>query len=151
MRAKVYGIPGSHPVRTGLLMLEHKGVPYDLVDVPSVLCRPYLRVTGFPGPTVPAVRLNGHKVQTTRALSRVLDELVPDPPLLPPHGAARSAVEEAERWGDEVLQPVPRRLSYAALSRDRSPLASFLERPLLGVAPKVLRQPLGRSWRWGCG
>lgn len=138
MRAKVYGIPGSHPVRTGLLMLERKGIPHELVDLPSVLCRPYLRAVGFPGPTVPAVQLDGRKVQTTRALSRVLDEVVPDPPLFPPDGAARVAVEEAERWGDEVLQPVPRRLSYSALSRDRSGMASFIERPLLGIPTKLV-------------
>jgi len=143
MHAKVYGIPGSHPVRTGLLMLERKGIPYDLIDMPSVLCRPYLRAVGFPGPTVPAVKLDGRKVQTTRGLSRVLDEVEPDPPLFPRDQEARRQVEDTERWGDEVLQPVPRRLSYAALTRDRSPLASFLERPLFDVPPKAVAVTAG--------
>ena len=138
MHAKVYGIPGSHPVRTGRLMLEHKGISYDLVDLPTMLCRPYLRALGFPGPTVPAVKLGERKVQTTRGLARALDEVQPDPPLFPADPEARAAVEEAERWGDEVLQPVPRRLSYSLLSRDRSGMASFIERPLLGVPPNVI-------------
>jgi glutathione S-transferase len=35
---------------------------------------------------------------------------VSEPPLFPTNPAARAAVEEAERWGERVLQPVPRRL-----------------------------------------
>ena len=104
-----------------------------------MLCRPYLRARGFPGPTVPAVRFDdGTRVQTTRKLSRVLDRMVPEPALFPDDPEKRAAVEEAERWGDEVYQPVPRRLAYNALARDRSVLASFMDgRPLLGVPPKA--------------
>jgi glutathione S-transferase len=42
-------------------------------------------------------------------------------------------VEEAERWGDEVLQPVPRRLAWWAMMRDRSDVRSFLEGARLGI------------------
>lgn len=149
MRATVYGIPGSHPVKTGLLMLDRKGIEWKLVDVPTVLCRPALRAMGFPGPTVPAIKLDGRRLQTTRAISRELDELVPDPPLFPADPAARAAVEEAERWGDEVFQSVPRRLSYVAMRRDRSWLSSFLERPLLGIPPKVVAATAGPIIRMG--
>jgi glutathione S-transferase len=137
--ATVYAIPGSHPVRTALLMLDLKGIPYRRVDLPTMLCRPFLRARGFSGPTVPAIRLeDGTRLQRTTEISRALDLLVPDPPLFPADPERRRAVEEAERWGDEVLQDVPRRLSYAVLNRDRSALASFLERPLLGVPPRVV-------------
>ena len=35
--AILYGIPGSHAVRTGELMAEHKGIPYRRVDfVPGI-------------------------------------------------------------------------------------------------------------------
>ena len=138
MKAKVYGIPGSHPVRAGLAMLDRKGIEWKLVDVPTVLCRPYLRARGFPGPTVPAMRFeDGRRLQTTRAISRELDRMVPEPPLFPVDPDRRAAVEAAEAWGDEIYQPVPRRLSYQALARDRSPVASFLERPLLGMPPRM--------------
>jgi len=119
-------------------MLDHKGIPWGQVDVPTVLCRPFLRARGFPGPTVPAMVLDGRKVQTTRAISRALDEIRPDPPLFPEDPAARRAVEEAERWGDEVLQPVPRRIAVASLVRDTTGMASFLERPLLGMPPRLV-------------
>jgi len=50
---------------------------------------------------------------------RALDALVADPPLLPSEDepARRAAVLEAERWGDEVLQSLVRRIVWAALKR----------------------------------
>lgn len=137
MRATVYGIPGSHPTRAGTMMLDRKGIEWRRRDLPNGASRPILRMLGFPGVTVPAVRIDGRKVQTTRALARALDEIVPEPPLFPADPDRRAAVESAEQWGDEVLQPVPRRLSWAALSRNRKPLASFLDGAVLGIPPKI--------------
>ena len=139
MRATVYGIPGSHPVRASRLMLDHKGIDYKLVQVPPAACRPMLRAMGFPGGTVPAIKLDGRKLQTTRAISRALDEIVPERPLFPDDPELRSRVEEAELWGDEVLQPVPRRISYATPVRKqaRRDLAGFFEGPLLGLPPRL--------------
>ncbi len=57
----------------------------------------------------------------------------PDPPLFPADPAARAAVEQAEAWGDEVLQGAARRALWNALKRDRAPLASFSEGARLGV------------------
>jgi len=69
-----------------------------------------------------------------------LDELQPDPPLFPADAAARGAVEAAELWGEETLQPVPRRLSWWALRRDR--------RPMRGMAQGArLHVPLGLAVR----
>ena len=139
MRATVYGIPGSHPVRACRLMLERKGIDYDLVQVPNVVCRPALRAMGFPAGTVPAVKLDGRKLQTTLAISRALDDLAPDPPLFPTDPELRGRVEAAEAWGDDVLQPAARRIAYASPIRReaRSDLASFFEGPLLGLPPKL--------------
>ena len=126
VKAKVYGIPGSHPVRAGLAMLDHKGIEWKLVDVPNVLCRPYLRARGFPGPTVPAMRFDdGRRLQTTRAISRELDRMVPEPPLFPGDPDRRAAVTAAEQWGDEIYQPVPRRMSYWALGAGPLPLVTL--------------------------
>jgi glutathione S-transferase len=109
------------------LMLRHKGIDFDSVVLTPVISHLQMRMLGFSAGTVPALRLDGARVQTTLALSRALDALVPDPPLFPADAARRRAVEDAERWGDEVLQPLPRRLSYAALTRDRSALGDVLE------------------------
>ena len=81
---------------------------------------------------MPALRLDGKRVQGTRAIAVALDALRPEPPLFPRDPAARRAVSEAEAWGDEVYQPVPRRLVWAALRRDRSTMATYLEGAKLG-------------------
>ncbi len=133
MRATIFVIPGSHPSATGRLMLERKRIPYRRVDLPPAASRIVLRALGFPGVTVPAVRLDGARIQGTRTLSRALDALVPDPPLFPSDPDRRRAVEEAEAWGNEVLQPVPRRIVWNALKHDRSELASYLEGAKTGV------------------
>jgi len=124
-------------------MLERKRIGHRVVQVPSVLCRPALRAMGFPGSTVPAVKIDGRRIQTTRAIARRLDQIRPHPPLFPRDPGARAAVEEAERWGDEVLQPVPRRLAYATMRRDRSGMASFFDGPMLGLSPRAAAATAG--------
>jgi glutathione S-transferase len=130
--AKLYVIPGSHPCRTGMLMLEHKGIPYQRIDLVPGLHGVVVRALGFPAEarrthtlgegrhrgialadrlgTVPALRYDGERVQTNRAIARFLDRLQPDPPLFPADPERRLAVEEAELWGDDVLQMPARRL-----------------------------------------
>ena len=110
MAIKLYVIPGSHPSKAAELMLEHKGLPFKRVDLLTSMHRPTLKLLGFPGLTVPAMKADDRKVQGTRDISRTLDEIKPDPKLLP-----SSAVEEAERWGDDELQSVPRRMAWWAL------------------------------------
>jgi glutathione S-transferase len=111
--ARLYVIPGSHAARTGILLLEHKGIPYELKELPSGTQRT-LRLRGFPGGTVPAVMMDGRHVQTNLAIARFLDELQPDPPLFPSDPEHRAAVEEIERWVDDELQMDTRRIALAA-------------------------------------
>ena len=85
-----------------------------------------MRLLGFPGNRVPALKIDGRKVQGSRDVSRELDALQPDPPLFPADPERRAAVEEAERWGDEEFQQMPRTISWWALKRHKSDQASFL-------------------------
>jgi glutathione S-transferase len=139
MEAKLYVILGSHACRTGILLLEHKGIEYERVVLPTGFHPLMLRLHGFsgnPAPfrkvdggrhvmvetadrmgTVPALKVDGQRVKTNRAIARFLEELRPDPPLFPEDPAKRAAVEEAERWGDEVFQMTARRLILAAAVR----------------------------------
>jgi len=109
---KLYVVPGSHPSKAAALMLEHKGIDYKRVDLVMAMHRPALKLMGFPGKTVPALKAEGRKVQGTREISHFLDELKPEPRLVP-----SEAVEQAERWGDDHLQSIPRRLAFWALLR----------------------------------
>ena len=137
MKATLFAVPASHPSLAAELMLRHKGVEYRRVDLVAVVHRGVLRVLGFPGVTVPALRLEGERVQGTRAIAEALDALRPEPPLFPADPELRRAVTEAEAWGDEHYQPVPRRLVWAALRRDRSTMATYLEGAKLGVPVPV--------------
>jgi glutathione S-transferase len=139
---KLYVIPASHPSTTAELMLKRKGIDYKRRDLVTAMHIPMLKAMRFPSRTVPAIKTDdGRKIQGTREISRFLDELQPDPPLFP--ADTRAAVEEAERWGDEELQSVPRRLSYFALARDRSQLKGFMEGYKLGFPPSVAAATAG--------
>jgi glutathione S-transferase len=133
MRATLFGVPASHPSLAAELMLQHKGIDYRRIDLVTAAHRGLLRALGFPGKTVPAIRLDGAKVQGTTAIALALDSLVPSPPLFPEDPQRREAVIEAEAWGNEVLQPVPRRLIWNALKHDRSSVRSYLEDAKLGI------------------
>jgi len=124
---KLYSIPGSHPAAAARAMLEYKGIPYRRVDLPPIVSRGLMRLLGFPGNRVPALKIDGRKVQGSRNVSRELDAMKADPPLFPADPEQRAAVEEAERWGDEEFQQMPRTISWWALKRHRSDQVSFLE------------------------
>ncbi len=110
MRITLYGTPPSPPSNSARLMLDHKGLDYKLVWMLPTMWPAQLRIRGFRGGTVPAMKIDGRKLQSSLLISRALEELQPEPPLFPADAAQRAAVEEAERWGDEVLQDVPRRI-----------------------------------------
>jgi glutathione S-transferase len=130
--AKLYVIPGSHPSLTARLMLERKGIPYKRVDLMPVVAKGVLKALRFPGITVPALKMNGRKIQGSREIARELDRIQPDPPLFPAGAAARAKVEEAESWGD-TFQEKPRRVTWWALRRNREPLATYAEGARLGI------------------
>jgi glutathione S-transferase len=88
-------------------MLSHKGIEYDLVSISPGMQPVVLRLAGFRGRTVPALKLDGRRIQGSLSISRALEDAKPDPPLFP--AGRRAAVEEAEVWGERELQPLPRR------------------------------------------
>lgn len=108
--AKLYWFSVSHPSQAVRRMLDLKGIDYELVEVLPGMQRVQLRLAGFRRGTVPALRLDGRRVQGSRSAARALEQLRPDPPLFPADAAERARLEEIERWGDEVLQMVPRRI-----------------------------------------
>ena len=132
-RATLYVIPGSHPARAAQGMLDLKGIDYKRVDLMPVLSRAALKAMRYPGSTIPSLRIDGRKITGSREISRALDEIQSEPPLFPSDPAARVAVEDAERWGDEVLSDAVRRIFWNAIKRDKKPLASLAEGYRLGV------------------
>src|SRR5207248_1813910 len=114
----LYWMSISHPSQVARKMLDLKGIEYELVDVVPLNQRIHLRLAGFRGGTVPALKLDGQRIQGSRQIARALDERWPEPPLFPADSALRARVEEAERWGEEQLQPIPRRLFRYGVARN---------------------------------
>jgi glutathione S-transferase len=119
MTAKLYSLLLSHPARASRLMLELKGIEADVVDLIPGMHPVQLRAARFRGGTVPALKVDGTRVQGSVPISRFLEDLEPQPPLFPAGPKPRQAVEEAEAWGERELQPVPRRIFRWGTVRDR--------------------------------
>jgi glutathione S-transferase len=133
MEARLYVIPASHPSICAALMLEHKGIDYKRTDLMPVISKVALRAMRFPGNTVPAIKIDGKRVQGSREIARELERLRPEPALFPADAEERAAVEEAERFGDEELQHPIRQLLWWTIKKDKAPLRSYSEGAKLGV------------------
>ena len=133
---KLYVVHSSHPCETVKKALELKGIPYKTVEwlIPT---QPVMQRLLFGKRTVPGLKLDGgEKVSGSRPILRKLDELVADPPLLPADAGARAKVLEAERWGDEVLQPAVRRIAWAALKRRPDAIPGYQQASQLPRLPR---------------
>jgi glutathione S-transferase len=131
--ARLFVIPASHPAMAARLMLEQKGIAYKRTDLLPVISKLALRAVGFPGTTVPALKIDGGKVQGSRQIARELERLRPEPPLFPADPEQRAAVEAAERFGDEELQSPMRQILWWTIKHDKAPLRSYSEGAKLGV------------------
>jgi glutathione S-transferase len=150
----LYAIHGSHPCLTAERALQLKGQPYRIHEMAPALHVPeqWLR---FRATTVPALQLgNGEKVVGSRAIVHRLDQLVPEPPLLPADPAQRARVAEAERWGDDVLQSVPRRLAWTGMCARPDAIAGYAEGsrlPFPRFVQRLSAPPIARVARWRNG
>jgi len=139
---RLYVLPGSHPCAAVEAALRLKGIAFqrvDLLPMIPLLAGPLL----YRGTTVPGMRMRGERLVGSRAIMRRLDALVSDPPLLPAPGEPLYArVLEAERWGEEVLQSVPRRLIDAAFLRRPAAIESYAANARLPLPRALLRPAL---------
>jgi glutathione S-transferase len=148
VNVRLYMLAVSHPARAAQRMLEYKGVPHGRVYLLPGLHPALLRLAGFRGGTVPALDMGDNKVQGSRSISRALDEAIPEPPLFPADPEQRVSVEEAERWGEEDLQEVLRRIfrwSTAHQQRVRRWLGELSGVPAPGLVG-ALNAPLARGF-----
>lgn len=120
MSTKLYAVPISHPCMSAQLMLEHKGIQYERVDLMAGLHGLTLRARGFQRDYTPALAVDGERFQGTREISRALDRMRPEPPLFPAERDARQRVEAAERFGEEVLQMLARRIGITVAKHGRA-------------------------------
>jgi len=136
---KLYVVHSSHPCAAVKKALELKAIAYKTVEmlIPTQMVIQRVRFRGVP--TVPAMRLDGgEEVSGSRAIMRRLDELVPDPPLLPGGGAERAAVLTAEQWGERTLQPLARRVAWGVFKHCPIAIASYQEASQLPHLPRPI-------------
>jgi glutathione S-transferase len=136
MSAKLYGIAVSHPSHAARAMLELKGIEYELKNFQVGMQPIGLRAAGFRGRKVPALKIDGRRVQGSKSIARVLDEIRPDPPLFP--ADRRDAVEEAEAWGEHEFQPLPRRFFRWGMAHKPELRRWVLENLVRAPAPGVV-------------
>lgn len=167
MTAKLYAMVQSHPALAARLALEQAGVDHQVRNILPGLHGPAVRAAGFPRSTVPALRIDGRRVQGSLAIARELDRLAPDAGLFPHDPEARRAVEAAERWGHDELQPLARRVfvwgqahtsavrtwmvrevmrlpAPSALGAAFRPTMTFLARHVYGATDDAVRADLAR-------
>lgn len=150
MKVKLYALPASHPCAAVEAALRLKGIDYERVEL-IPLTQIAIGPLRYGGTTVPGMRIDGERLAGSRTIMRRLDTLVPEPALLPPlsDAVARARVLEAERWGDEVLQSVPRRITDACFLRQprtmesyagdaKLPLPVALMRPAMPLTAKLM-------------
>ena len=137
MAAKLYVIPGSHPCACAEAAMQIKGIDFERVDLLPVIHKAAVG-RRFDGATVPALEIDGEKIVGSRKIIGRLDELKPDPPLHPSDPDLRAKVEEAEAWGDEVLQPIVRRVAWAALKRDKQAMLSYATGSKFGLPDSLV-------------
>ena len=144
----LYVVHGSHPCAAVERALELKGLEFRVVELPPPLHAPIQRVR-FGARTVPSIVLDdSEKISGSRAILQRLEEIAPEPALWPPDGEARALVERAEEWGDEVYQPIARRLLWGALRRRPAAFVSYSEGsriPLPGPAIRAVARGIIRA------
>ncbi len=143
MKVRLFSMPGSHAATTGQLLFDHKGIPYKRTDLLPVVSWVVLKALRFPDVTVPAARIDGERVQGTRAIASELERRKPEPPLFPRDAEQRRTVEEAERFGDEELQQRIREIFLWSARHDRSGLVSYLEGGRIGMPHQLAARTAG--------
>ena len=144
-KVTLYMFTGSTPSITAQLMLEHKQIDYKRVHM---LVGPHafsMLGRGFQLMNVPALRIDGRRVQGSRQISRALEELQPQPPLFGADEHQRRAVAQAERWGEE-FQDAVRRIFWCAARRNPRAMMTVHPHanPLMRPAQHVTRRLVTR-------
>ncbi len=111
---RLHVLPPSHPCKTAEAALAIKGLEFErVVLAPGTHNADMEALYGEGNGTVPGLLIDDEPVHGSRAILERLEQLAPEPPLFPEPIA--EAVREAERWGDEELQDLGRRLPWGAM------------------------------------
>ncbi len=144
----LHALPPSHPAMAADTARRLKGFEFERIDLqPGPHNEEMERIYGEGRRTVPGLLIGDEPVHGSRAILARLEELQPDPPFYP--GDIADAVREAERWGDEELQDLGRRLSFGALHFRPEAMATFAGAgPLDPAGTDFAIRYVRGSWRY---
>jgi len=144
----LHALAPSHPCLAAAAALQYKDLSYERVDlVPGSHVEEMQRIYGEGHGTVPGLLVDGEPVHGSRAIMARLEQLAPDPSLFP--APIADAVREAERWGDEELQDLGRRLPWGALHFRPEAMGTFGGSGLLdGPGTDFAISYVHSSWRY---
>ena len=131
-KAALYGMKHSHPALASRMALEQTGIPFEPHDLFPGLHGVVVRARRFPAWTVPALEIDGRKVQGTLAIVREIHRRAPEAGLFPEDPEERREVEQAERFGHDELQPIARRVFRWAGARDNA-VRAWMARYVVGA------------------
>jgi glutathione S-transferase len=141
----MHGLPPSHPCMTVAAALEYKGLQYERIDLsPGEHVERMQEIYGEGHSTVPGLLVDGEPVHGSLAILARLEAIEPLPTLYP-----SDEVREAERWGDEELQDLGRRLPWGALHFRPESMGTFAGgQPLDGPGTDFAIKYVRASWRY---
>ncbi|HTQ69056.1 MAG TPA: glutathione S-transferase N-terminal domain-containing protein [Solirubrobacteraceae bacterium] len=142
----LHAVPPSHPCMTAEAAIRLKGLPFERVDwaMNGEHTARMQEIYGEGNSTVPGMVVDGEPVHGSRAILQRLEQIEPDPALYP-----SEEVREAERWGDEELQDLGRRLPWGALHFRPEQLAAIGGgEPLDGPGTDVAIRFIYGTWRY---
>lgn len=144
----LHALAPSHPCLTVAAALRFKDLDFERFDLtPGSHTEEMERIYGEGRRTVPGLLVDGAAVHGSRAIVERLEELRPEPTLYPAEIA--DAVRDAERWGDEELQDLGRRLPWAALHFRPEAMGTFGGgEPLDPAGVDFAMRYIHGSWRY---
>ena len=143
-------LPPSHPCKTVEAALRVKGLDAEIVTMTAGAHNDELEaIYGAGNRTVPGMLVDGEPVHGSRAILERLEEIASEPSLYP--APISGAVREAERWGDDELQDLGRRLPWGALHFRPEAMGTFAgpdAPPLDPAGTDFAMSYVRKSWRY---
>ncbi|MEZ5739339.1 MAG: glutathione S-transferase family protein [Burkholderiaceae bacterium] len=142
---QVYSIPTSLYCAKLRIVLRHKGLPFEELPPPGGYGTAKYREL-VPSGNLPALLDGNLMIADSEAAAEYLEELQPDPPMLPDTPAARAKAREWSRFHDTRLEPQLRALfgQVGAASPDRT-LISKQSKALIERMSQMARMAPGRD------
>ena len=133
MGAVLWHIPISHYNEKARWALDWKGIDYEKrAPVPGAHMAVAMWLTRGRSKTFPVLQIDGRTIGDSSAIIAALDEIQPEPRLIPLEPAERARALELEEFFDEELAPHVRLLAFHELRRDQDALTSFTRTVLPG-------------------